>query len=153
VAAVEGAGGGSGLRPRRQWQRRGQATVVEAETAQWQTTINQKAVAIAAETVVVAAEMAAALAVAAAMATAAMGNHGGNAAAMARQRQHQQGQRRRRMWGGGHLSYICIKVHTEVITIALCILNTLYVLAKHFMFLQNIKWSIPKNTKTQKHKL
>jgi hypothetical protein len=31
----------------------GQATVAEAETAQWQTTINQKAVAIAAEMVLV----------------------------------------------------------------------------------------------------
>jgi len=52
---------------RRQW--RGQATVAKAEAVQGQTTINQKAIAIAAETVLVAAEMAAAVAVAAAMAT------------------------------------------------------------------------------------
>jgi len=43
--------------------------VPEAEAAQGQITINQKAVAIAAETVLVAAGMAAAMAVAAAMAT------------------------------------------------------------------------------------
>jgi hypothetical protein len=46
--------------------------VAKAEAAQGQTTINQKAVAMAAETVLVTAEMAAAVAVAAAMATAAM---------------------------------------------------------------------------------
>ena len=46
--------------------------MAKAEAAQGQTTINQKAVAIAAETVLVAAEMAAAVAVAAAMATVAM---------------------------------------------------------------------------------
>jgi len=48
--------------------------VAKAEAVQGQTTINQKAVAIAAETVLVAAEMAAAVAVAvaAAMATVAM---------------------------------------------------------------------------------
>ena len=46
--------------------------MAEAEAAQGQTTINQKAVAIAADTVLVAAEMAAAVAVAAAMATVAM---------------------------------------------------------------------------------
>ena len=43
--------------------------VAKAEAAQGQTTINQKAVAIAAETVLVAAEMAAAMAVAGAKAT------------------------------------------------------------------------------------
>ena len=54
--------------------------MAEAKTVQCQTTINQKAVAIAAETVVVAAKTAAAIAVAAAaaMAMAAMGNGGGN---------------------------------------------------------------------------
>ena len=52
-----------------QQQVQGQASVAEAEAAKGQTTINQKAVAIAAETVLVAAEMAAAMAVAAAMAT------------------------------------------------------------------------------------
>ena len=46
--------------------------MAKAEAAQGQTTINQKAVAIAAKTVLVAAEMAAAVAVAAAMATVAM---------------------------------------------------------------------------------
>ena len=46
--------------------------MAEAEAAQGQTTINQKAVAIAEETVMVTAEMAAAVAVAAAMAVAAM---------------------------------------------------------------------------------
>ena len=55
-----------------QRQARAQATVAKAEAAKGQTTINQKAVAIAAETVLVAAEMAAAVAVAAAMATVAM---------------------------------------------------------------------------------
>ena len=58
---------GNGVDSQRQ-QRRGQATVAEAEAAQGQTTINQKAVAIAAEMVLVAA----AVAEAAAMATAAM---------------------------------------------------------------------------------
>jgi len=71
-AAVGGRGdSGNGIDS--QWrQQRGQATVAKAEAAQGQTTINQKAVAIAAETVLVAAEMAAAVAVAAAMATVAM---------------------------------------------------------------------------------
>jgi len=46
--------------------------VAEAEAAQGQTTINQKAVAIAAESVLVAAEMAAAVSVAVAMATVVM---------------------------------------------------------------------------------
>jgi len=55
-----------------QQQARGQATVAKAETVQGETTINQKAVAIAAETVLVTAEMAAAVAVASAMATATM---------------------------------------------------------------------------------
>ena len=57
-----------------QWQARGQATVAEAEAAQGQTTINQKVVAIAAETSLLAAETAAAVAVAVAVAmvTAAM---------------------------------------------------------------------------------
>ena len=55
-----------------QQQVQGQASVAEAEAAQGQTTINQKAVAIAAETVLVAAEMAAAMVVAAAMAMVAM---------------------------------------------------------------------------------
>jgi hypothetical protein len=45
--------------------------MAEAEATQGQTTINQKKVAIAAETVMVTAEMAAAVAVAAAMAVAA----------------------------------------------------------------------------------
>ncbi len=62
---------GNGVDSQRQ-QRRGQATVAEAEAAQGQTIINQKAVAIAAEMVLVAAVMAAAVAVAAAMATVAM---------------------------------------------------------------------------------
>jgi hypothetical protein len=44
-----------------QRQARGQATVAEAEAAQGQTTINQKMVAIAAETVLVVAETAAAV--------------------------------------------------------------------------------------------
>jgi hypothetical protein len=44
----------------------------EAEAVQGQTTINQKAVAMAAETMLVMAEMAAAVAVASAMATTAM---------------------------------------------------------------------------------
>ncbi len=46
--------------------------MAKAEAAQGQTTINQKAAAIAAETVMVTAEIAAAVAVAAAMAVAAM---------------------------------------------------------------------------------
>ena len=46
--------------------------MVEAEAAKGQTTINQKVVAMAAETVLVTVEMAAAIAVAVAMATAAM---------------------------------------------------------------------------------
>ena len=46
--------------------------VAEAEAAKGQATINQKALAIAAESVLVAAETAAAMAVGAAMATAAM---------------------------------------------------------------------------------
>jgi hypothetical protein len=46
--------------------------VAKAEAAQGQTTINQKAVAIAAESVLVAAKTAAAVAVAESMATAAM---------------------------------------------------------------------------------
>ncbi len=54
-----------------QWQWRGQATMVEADVAQGQTTINYEAGAIAGETVVVV-ETVAAVAVAAAMATAAM---------------------------------------------------------------------------------
>jgi hypothetical protein len=73
----QGAGvcgcGNSGNGVDSQWQQRwGQATVAKAEAAQGQTTINQKAVAIAAETVLVVAEMAATVAVAAAMATVAM---------------------------------------------------------------------------------
>ena len=57
-AAVCGRGNsGNGVNSQR-WQWWGQATVAEAEAAQGQTTINQKAVAIAAETVLVAAEMA-----------------------------------------------------------------------------------------------
>jgi len=55
-----------------QWQARGQATVAEAEAVQGQTTINQKAVAKAAETSLLAAETAAAVAVAVTMVTAAM---------------------------------------------------------------------------------
>ena len=55
-----------------QRQARGQAMVAEAEAAKGQATINQKALAIAAESVLVAAETAAAMAVGAAMATAAM---------------------------------------------------------------------------------
>ena len=51
---------------------RAQATVAEAEAAKGQTSINQKAMAIAAELVLVAAETAAAMAVAAEMVTAAM---------------------------------------------------------------------------------
>ena len=51
--------------------RKGRQMVAKAEAAQGQTTINQKAVAMAAETVLVTAEMAAAVAVAAAIATAA----------------------------------------------------------------------------------
>ena len=46
--------------------------MAKAEAAKGQTTINQKVVAMAAETVLVTAEMAAAVAVAAAMATVAM---------------------------------------------------------------------------------
>jgi len=67
-AAVCGrADSGSGVDSQwRQW--RGQAAVAEAEAAQGQRTINQKTVAIAAETVLVVTEMAAAVAVAAAMA-------------------------------------------------------------------------------------
>ncbi len=61
--------GGNGVGSQ-QLQARGQATVVEAEAAQGQTTINQKAVVMAAETVLVTVEMAAAVAVT--MATAAM---------------------------------------------------------------------------------
>ena len=73
-AAVCGRGdSGNGVDSQRRWpQRRGQATVAKAEAAQGQTTINQKAVAIAAEMVLVVAEMAAAVAVAATMATVAM---------------------------------------------------------------------------------
>ncbi len=76
---MEGAGGSS-LQPRRQWQWCWQPTAASTRASNdgrsrgsaKQTTINQKAVAIAAETVLVAAETAAAVAVAAAMATAAM---------------------------------------------------------------------------------
>ena len=65
MAAVCGLGdSGNGIVSQRR-QRRGQAPVAKAEAAQGQTTINQKAVAIAAEMVLVAAEMAAAVAVAA----------------------------------------------------------------------------------------
>jgi hypothetical protein len=67
VCSCSKSGNGVGSQQRQQW---GQAKVVEAEEAQGQTTINQKSVAIAVETVV--AETAAAVAVAAVMATAAM---------------------------------------------------------------------------------
>ena len=51
-----------------QWQARAQATVAEAEAAKGQTTINQKAVAIAAKSVLAVVETAAAVAAAAAAA-------------------------------------------------------------------------------------
>ena len=57
---------------RQQRQVQAQATVAEAEAAKGQTSINQKAMAIAAKLVLVAAETAAAIAVAAEMVTAAM---------------------------------------------------------------------------------
>ncbi len=71
-AAVCGRDGSCNGVGSQQQQARGQATVAKAEAAKGQTTINQKAVAIAAESVLVAAETAAAVAVAGAMATAAM---------------------------------------------------------------------------------
>jgi hypothetical protein len=69
VCGHDDSGNGVGSQQR---QARGQETVFEAEAAQRQIPINQKAVAMAAETVLVTAEMAAAVSVAAAMATAAM---------------------------------------------------------------------------------
>jgi hypothetical protein len=86
--------------------------VAKAEAAQGQTSINQKAVAIAAEMVLVAAEMAAAVAVAAAMG----GNGGDNMAAMAAVTAaptwHQQWQRGWPMWAEVifSLTIICIPV-------------------------------------------
>ena len=69
VCSHDDSGNGVGSQ---QLQARGQATVAEAEAVQGQTTINQKAVAMAAEMVLVTAEMVAAVAMAAVMATAAM---------------------------------------------------------------------------------
>jgi len=69
VCGRDDSGNGVGSQ---QWQARGQAKLAKAEAAQGQTTINQKVLAMAAETVLVTAEMATAVAVAAAMATAAM---------------------------------------------------------------------------------
>ncbi len=77
MVVAEGAGG-SGLRPRRQWQWRRQpmaATVGEGNGVESRGSMRaktQKAVAKAAETVLVAAEMVAAVAVAVAVATVAM---------------------------------------------------------------------------------
>ena len=69
VCGRNGSGNGVGSQQR---QVRGHATVDEEEAAKGQTAINQKAVAIAAETVLVAAETAAAVATTSAMAAAAM---------------------------------------------------------------------------------
>jgi phenylpyruvate tautomerase PptA (4-oxalocrotonate tautomerase family) len=108
--------------------------VAEAKAARGQTTINQKAAAIASLTVVVVA----AAAVAAATVTVAM------AAAVQqpwqRRWRRQQRQMRGPMWGGGHLLYYC---HNCIVqydyNCQACCEYTLYVLAKHLMFSQNIK--------------
>jgi len=131
---------------------RGQATVAKAEAAKGQTTINQKAVAIAAESVLVAAETAAAMAVAAAMAAVAM-------AATTQQpwqrwwlRQHGADSGR----GGGGCGWrssfielsniICMTVRTDVITIVRRMAKhksvsiqtkNVFWLAKHICVLQN----------------
>ena len=144
AVTAEGAGG-SGLRPRRQWQWRrqptaamagGKATVAEAEAARGQTTINQKAIAIAAVTVLVTAEMVAAIAVAAAMATVAMA-----AAAMAAAMVAPTGAeaavdmgRRSSLVHLHNRSYRCdynCFVYSEY--------TVFWFLAKHFLFSQNIK--------------
>ena len=139
VRSRNDSGNGVGSQQR---QARGQATVAEAEATQGQTTINQKTVAIAAETVLVMAEMVSAVAVAAAMGTAAMvattrqpcqgSSYGGaNMAPTVAE-------------GGGHLLYgTYYYLHnsrgTDVITIVRRMAKHKSVLPKHKVFWQSRK--------------
>ncbi len=94
--------------------------VAEAEAVKGRTTINQKAIAIAAELVLVAAETAAAVAVAAAMATAATAATAAVAAVMAAPTWRRQWQRGRPIWSEVIflvITIICMTVRTYVITI------------------------------------